>query len=159
MSHKLPSHHPDPFHRPAHSLRVSLFALVTVALVSGFLIAKFNWKNTTAANLPINAAETLRKCSLLKAEPGPPVDFYSRTQSDRFQPGTPPTLIRNATIWTGRVSGHETVIGDLLLDKGIIKEVGDISQTTIDKYGQQLVVVDAAGAWVSPGCVLKLLVQ
>ncbi|KAG6903044.1 hypothetical protein C0995_007477 [Termitomyces sp. Mi166 len=154
MSHKLPSHHPHPSHRHPHPLlRSPLFALVATALTLGFLNLKFNWKSNTTVNLPVNAAEILNKCSLLNAEPGPPADFYSRAQSDRFQPGTPPTLIRNATIWTGRVSGHETIIGDLLLDKGIIKEVGDVSQATIDMYSQQLVVVDAGGAWVSPGIV------
>ncbi|KAG6891465.1 hypothetical protein C0992_006196 [Termitomyces sp. T32_za158] len=152
MSHKLPTHHPNLSHRHRPARYLSFF-LLSIPLTFGFLNAAFNWKSATTANLPINAAETLRKCSLLNAEPGPPVDFYNRTQSDRFQPGTPPTLIRNATIWTGRVSGHETIIGDLLLDKGIIKEVGDISQTTIDSYGQQLVVVEAARAWVSPGIV------
>ncbi|KAG6900680.1 hypothetical protein C0993_004990 [Termitomyces sp. T159_Od127] len=154
MSCKLPSHHPGPIRRPARSpLHFSLLASVTVALILGLFNAKFNWKSATTANLPINAVEILRKCNSLSAEPGPPVDFYSRIESDRFQSGTPPTLIRNATIWTGRVSGHEIIVGDLLLDKGIIKEVGDISQTIIDSYGEQLVVVDAARAWVSPGIV------
>ncbi|KAG6832611.1 hypothetical protein H0H92_014447 [Tricholoma furcatifolium] len=154
MSEKLPSHHYAPSHKRRRSLLQSpLFALVSAALTLGLLNVKFNWQSSTTANVPINAAEILQKCSLLNAEPGPPVDFYSRTQSDRFQEGTPPTLIRNATIWTGRVSGHETIIGDLLLDKGIIQVVGDISPSTIEAYGSKLVVVDAAGAWVSPGIV------
>ncbi|KAG6911111.1 hypothetical protein DXG01_003851 [Tephrocybe rancida] len=153
MSDKLPSHRPHSRKRSHTLLRSPLFTLVAAALTLGLLNAKFNWKSSTSVNLPINAAEIVQKCSLLNAEPGPPANFHSRAQSDRFQEGTSPTFIRNATIWTGRVSGHETIIGDLLLDNGIIKEIGDISQSTIDAYGKQLVVVDAAGAWVSPGIV------
>ncbi|KAG5353785.1 hypothetical protein C0989_002568 [Termitomyces sp. Mn162] len=154
-SHKLPSHYSHRRSRPLLHSPLFKFVLVAIALGTFSFLnnVKFSWEGSTTASLPINAADILHKCSLLNAEPGPPADFYSRTQSDRFQPGTPPTLIKNATIWTGRVSGHETIIGDLLLDQGIIQEVGDISQAIIDAYGQQLVVVDAAGAWVSPGIV------
>ncbi|KAG6841872.1 hypothetical protein C0991_005602 [Blastosporella zonata] len=152
MSDKLPSHRPQ-HKRPHRLIRSPLFALVATALTLGLLNFQFNGENSTTASIPINAEQILQKCSLLDAEPGPPADFHSRTQSDRFQQGTPPTLIRNATIWTGRVSGHEAIIGDLLLDNGLIKGIGDISQSTIDAYGRQLVVIDAAGAWVSPGIV------
>ncbi|KAG6845918.1 hypothetical protein H0H87_000724 [Tephrocybe sp. NHM501043] len=153
MNNKLSSHQPQAYRRSRRLLRPQLFALVATVATLGLLNTQFDWESTMNVDLPINAAEILQKCSLLNAEPGPPADFHSRTQSDRFQQGTPPTLIQNATIWTGRVSGHETIIGDLLLDNGIITAIGDISQSTIDAYGQQLVIVDAAGAWVSPGIV------
>lgn len=48
-----------------------------------------------------------------------PHGFHHRAQSDRFVPSTPPTLIKNATIWTGGNSGHQVIIGNLLLDKGL----------------------------------------
>jgi cytosine/adenosine deaminase-related metal-dependent hydrolase len=64
--------------------------------------------------------------------------------------GTPPVLIRNATIWTGRFDGHEVVSGDVLLDKGIIKGVGEVERSVVDSYGN-LVVIDARGAWVTSG--------
>jgi imidazolonepropionase-like amidohydrolase len=80
----------------------------------------------------------------------PSSEFLSRLQSDRYAAGTPPTLIRNATIWTGRFDGHEVVSGDVLLDKGIINEVGEVKQSVIDSY-RNLVVIDAKGAWVTPG--------
>ncbi|KAF8070512.1 carbohydrate esterase family 9 protein [Lyophyllum atratum] len=150
---KLPSHRSNAPPRPAHPLlRSRLFALVATVFALGVLNANFKWQDTKSANLPINSAQILQKCSLLDAQPGPPADFHLRTQSDRFQEGTPPTLIRNATIWTGRVSGYEVVVGDLLLDKGIIQAVGNVDQSTLDAYAD-LVVVDAAGAWVSPGIV------
>ncbi|KAG6849988.1 hypothetical protein H0H93_002778 [Arthromyces matolae] len=154
MADKLPVHQfNSPRKRSRPLLRSPLFSLVAVALTLGLFNVKYNWQSNTTANLPINVAEILQRCSLLDAEPGPPADFHTRTESDRFQLGTPPTLIKNATIWTGRVSGHETTIGDLLLDKGLIKDVGDIPQDVLDAYGERLVVVDAAGAWVSPGIV------
>jgi imidazolonepropionase-like amidohydrolase len=87
----------------------------------------------------------------------PPKDFFSRSESDRYVAGTPPTLIRNATIWTGRFDGHEVVSGDVLLDKGIIKGVGEVEQSVIDSYSN-LVVIDAKGAWVTPGYVVQILI-
>ena len=41
----------------------------------------------------------------------------------RTQPGTKPTLIRNATIWTGKGNGTVVVSGDILLGDWIIKAV------------------------------------
>lgn len=130
---KLPYYCPNaPPKRARPFLRFPLFAAVATVFSLGVLNVTFEWQDTKLAKLPVNAAEILQKCSLLDAQPGPPHDFHLRTQSDRFQEGTHPTLIRNATIWTGRVSGHEIVVGDLLLEKGIIKAVGDIDQSALD---------------------------
>ena len=41
-------------------------------------------------------------------------------------------LLKNATIWTGRVNGYEVVKGDLLLNKGIIQSVGHVAAEMID---------------------------
>lgn len=89
--------------------------------------------------------------------PGPPKDFHHRTESDRYVAGTPPTLVRNATIWTGRVSGYEVITGDLLIDKGIIQRVGKLRKSALDAY-KDLVVIDAAGAWVTPGYVPTIVI-
>jgi len=65
---------------------------------------------------PIHAEELLRTCSARLVIPGPPEDFKSRTESDRFEPGTPVTYIKNATIWIGRSEGTYQY-ADILLDK------------------------------------------
>ncbi|KAG5639405.1 hypothetical protein H0H81_002937 [Sphagnurus paluster] len=150
---KLPSHLPsEPPRRKRAHLRSPLLAAAATLFSLGVLNLNFQSQGVKFVQVPINAAEIQHKCKLLDAKPGPPDDFHLRTVSDRFQPGTPPTLIRNATIWTGRVSGHEVVVGDLLLDRGIIQSLGDIPQSVLDAYNN-LVVVDAEGAWVSPGIV------
>ncbi|OBZ68120.1 hypothetical protein A0H81_11871 [Grifola frondosa] len=102
--------------------------------------------------VPLHAAEVLDKCRLLDVKAGPPPDFNQRTQSDRFIPGTLPTLIKNATIWTGRVDGLEVLKGDILLDLGIIKRIGHIERSLLDDY-DVLLTIDAKGGWVSPGIV------
>ncbi|QRW21792.1 carbohydrate esterase family 9 protein [Rhizoctonia solani] len=79
-----------------------------------------------------------------------PESFWSRAESERWEPGTPPTLIQNATIWTGGDNGDEVVLGDILLDKGIIKAVGEYP-LGLDAVGNKLVVKNVQGAWVSPG--------
>lgn len=131
-----------------------LAALVVVVTVSSVGVT-FDWHQDKSSQVPINTAQIIQQCQALHVLPGPPSDFHERTQSDRYVFGTPPTLLRNATIWTGGHSGHEVVVGDVLLDKGLIKEFGTVKQSVLDAY-QDLVVVDAAGAWVTPGCVSYL---
>ena len=69
----------------------------------------------------------------------------------RFVQGTPPTLILNATIWTGGRNGTEVVFGDLLLDKGLVQAVGYIPPAMRAKLEDDAVIVNADGAWVTPG--------
>ena len=107
--------------------------------------------------LPIHVEETLNKCRNLHTKPGPPPDFNLRTESDRYVPGTKATLIRNATIWTGRVDGLEIIKGDLLLDKGLVKGLGVVDPKVLAHYGADaLNTIDADGAWVSPGYVFYI---
>ena len=65
---------------------------------------------------PPDADEILGMCQHLQQTPGPPEEFFSRTESDRYVPGTLPILITNATIWVGK--GQEPLAGtDIILDK------------------------------------------
>ncbi|THH17725.1 hypothetical protein EW146_g3143 [Bondarzewia mesenterica] len=101
--------------------------------------------------IPFNASQILDMCNKIDAKPGPSPTFYDRTTSDRFQPGTKPTLIHNATIWTGRVDGLEVIRGGLLLDGGLIKAVGDVDSSSINY--QEVTTLNAHGAWISPGII------
>lgn len=146
---KLPSHHREgPKARASPLFRLLTFSIL--ASVASLYYLTLQWADNTSSNVPINAAEIVQKCQKLDQPPGPPQDFHLRTESDRFQTGTRATLLRNATIWTGRVSGHEVIRGDVLLDKGLIKAVGHVKQSVLDTYND-LVTVDVAGAWVTPG--------
>jgi hypothetical protein len=98
----------------------------------------------------------LARCAGLKITPGPPSFFHSRDKSDRHEPGTNATLIRNAVIFTGRDQGKEVVSGDILLDKGIIKGLGKVSWRLIENT-PNLTVVDAKGAWLTPGLGMTFL--
>ncbi|KAJ7512479.1 carbohydrate esterase family 9 protein [Mycena galericulata] len=127
-------------------------ALVLLAAFSYSLTYLLWPSNSHAEHLPLNVAAILAQCSALHLTPGPPDDFYSRTQSDRFVEGTPPTLVRNASIWTGLEEGNEVILGDVLIHKGIIQKVGSVDQALLRSY-PDIVVLDAAGSWVSPGIV------
>lgn len=108
------------------------------------------------SRVPIDVNHILNKCSNLNTTPSPPPGFYSRARSDRYVPGTKPLLIRNATIWTGRMDGLEVVGGDVLLEGGIIKKVGRVNETAINEIsgeGVKYNTVNVEGAWVTPGCV------
>lgn len=100
--------------------------------------------------VPANAQAVLRQCAGLRATPGPPADFAARDKSDRFEPGTRPTLIKNAQVWTGARNGTETVEGDVLLSGGVVKGIGYIPKALLDEL-TDLVTIDAGGAWVTPG--------
>jgi hypothetical protein len=102
-------------------------------------------------HIPQNAQQILSQCSATKASPGPSASFLEREVSDRFEPGTKSTLIRNATILTGGRNGTEVIFGDLLLDKGIVKGVGEIPDFRIARLSGDLTEVDANGAWLTPG--------
>lgn len=107
-----------------------------------------------SANVPFHATETLNKCRLLAVTPSSAV-HPSRSQSDRYDASlTKPTLLRNATIWTGLVDGFEVIKGDILLDKGLIKAIGhfDPGDAALTQY-TGIVSHDLGGAWVSPGYV------
>ncbi|THU91950.1 composite domain of metallo-dependent hydrolase [Dendrothele bispora CBS 962.96] len=134
-------------------LRVlSLVSLIAVGTYVTILSNLPSPKSTSS--IPINVAEILDKCANLNATPGPPKDFYSRSQSDRFEQGTKSVLIKNAKIWTGGKNGTEVIErGDVLIDKGIIKAIGRIDESRVlEEYGF-VEKVDANGAWLSPGIV------
>jgi hypothetical protein len=79
---------------------------------------------------PLHAEHLLNTCRALRIMPGPSSDFASRTESDRYVPGTNATWIRNATIWIGRAEGtYES--GDVLLHKGLILKVGHITKVDL----------------------------
>lgn len=117
-------------------------------LVLGFLLWNHHFVHNTQLYAPSNAARA--KCRALKFLAGPASDFYSRETSDRFQFGTRPSLIRNATIWTSAHNGTEVVSGDVFLDGGIIKAVGSVPGHLLIK-APDLVVYEANGGWLTPG--------
>ena len=106
-----------------------------------------------ASGAPKNAGRLIDKCSTLSVLPAPSPDFNNRTVSDRYDPPlTPkkPILIRNATIWTGETAeGSEIIVGDVLLEKGIIRSVGSTEDGALEDVEE----IDVNGAWVTPGIV------
>lgn len=123
---------------------------LTYTLQSAFELTRREGQFLKSPHVPPDAQEILHKCRMLKATPGPSEDFFSRTVSDRYEPGTSAVLLKNATIWTGRESGKEVIHGDVLLDKGLIKAVGDIVRS---KLPDKVKEIDLYGSWVTPGIV------
>jgi hypothetical protein len=119
---------------------------------------------------PLHAEQILTRCAPLKISAGPPAGFHDRTQSDRFVRGTKPTLLHNARIWTGESNGTQVLRGDIFIDQGIIRGVGNVNLSAFGLEIDAMVargeldVVDVRGAWVTPGsvcnqfCILYTLV-
>lgn len=128
---------------------------LVVAIVSAGFLALQSYQLTTTGrhSIPAHASATFARCQSLQQHAGPPSDFHSRKESDRFAPGTKPTLIKNGRIWTGGENGTEVVHGNILIDKGLIVNIGHFSNAALRVYGSDLQVVDADGAWVTPGIV------
>jgi len=71
--------------RLAHWLLLSGICTLALLHYNQFLHAQ--------QEVPIHVAKALDRCRSLTTVPGPPSDFYSRSTSDRFEPGTKPTVI------------------------------------------------------------------
>ncbi|KAF8590883.1 composite domain of metallo-dependent hydrolase [Ramaria rubella] len=140
-------------------LRRQRFSWVFLALsIITLLYLPSYWTLHSATDLservPLDASHILSRCAEVKTRPGFPADFYTRTKSNRFQAGTRPTLIHNATIWTGEDSGKEQFMGDIFMDGGIIKWIGVTALEEVGNiYGDNVDIVDARGAWTTPGIV------
>ncbi|PCH43664.1 hypothetical protein WOLCODRAFT_75840 [Wolfiporia cocos MD-104 SS10] len=137
----------------AQTLRLLLAALVLCVVGSVFLsYTSITFSVSVSRRVPRHASSVLAKCADLRRKPRPSEGFYEREQSDRFQPGTRPLHIRNATLWTGRVRGMEVLTGDLFLEGGIIRAVGHVGKHLLSKH-RDVETLDAHGAWVTPGIV------
>lgn len=101
-------------------------------------------------NFPPNAQEILDRCAGLKTVPIIPQSFRDRKSSERYEYGNNATLIRDATIFTGKNNGKEIIRGDILLDRGVVKGVGWIPARVIDE-AENLTILEAHGAWITPG--------
>jgi hypothetical protein len=140
-------------------IRRLLSFLTVLFVVFSFYTIWFNNHKTSP-----NSQLVLERCKAISTPAGPPSDFKPSSRikkgSDRYVPGTPPTLILNAKIWTGTDNGSNVLFGDILLDKGLVLFVGPMPRHLLDKYQgrrktseNEIVVVDAAGKWVTPGLV------
>lgn len=125
------------------------FAVILLTITTGRNGLFFTRTNQAGSK----SCPTQVRCAVSKAKPGPTTGFDERTSSDRFVAGTKPVLIKGARVWTGENNGTEVVSGDVLLDKGIIQRVGHLSASSLAAYGTDLVVIDANGAWITPGLV------
>jgi hypothetical protein len=129
----------------------ALLYLLALCAVTSTCTFYWNGHSTDARaasqRIPLEAQEILMRCASLRMTSGPPLNFADRSVSDRFEEGTPATLIKNATIWTGQKNGTEIIYGDLLLDKGIVKAIGQVPRSPL----HDVRTVDAGGAWVTPG--------
>ena len=139
-------------------LSYQLRALLCLVFSSLFLlIPQLTGKNTFLLSRskvpPLHSSAIIAKCRHLQMQAGPPQDFRIRTHSDRFEEGTRPVLVKNAKIWTGGKNGTEVIQGDILMENGIIKNIGYLQSGSIESYGERLMVLDAKGAWITPGIV------
>ncbi|KZT52272.1 carbohydrate esterase family 9 protein [Calocera cornea HHB12733] len=137
---------------PAPRRRPKLARFVLLAIASYAVVRLWGlhlpWSHPPVYS-PANVDKIIAQCRALPLVPTPPVGFAARTESDRFEPGTPPTLITNATIWLG---GERVVVGELYMDGGVVMAIGYVPK---ELYANEpgVVVVNAREAWVTPGIV------
>lgn len=130
---------------------VLLFSAVVATLALHFSTGLTSPYYQTLHVAPINAQEILGKChSLRTPPPSPSAEFKKREASDRYEPGTNATWIRNCRILTGERNGSVIIDGDLFLHNGVVRAVGKVPWHLPDKT-PNVTVIDAEGAWVTPG--------
>lgn len=146
---------------PPRNIRRNFVVILALLVVFQFYILSSSFPTLfrRTEQLPFYAERSLARCSSLRLSAGPTSDFQDRTESDRFVHGTKATLLHNARIWTGENNGTKIVHGDVLFDKGIIQDVGNLNLSALgydvnDMIARgELNVLDVHGAWVTPGCV------
>ena len=128
--------------------------LILLSVLAAFYVLHQSTSLSIQYQLPSTAIhhyETVARCRHLNDKPGPPDDFYKRKESDRFVPGTKTVFIKNATIWTGFDNGKEVFTGDILLGRGLIRWIGHDLSARVVASGLNADVIDAEGAWLTPG--------
>ncbi|KAF5323787.1 hypothetical protein D9619_012926 [Psilocybe cf. subviscida] len=108
-------------------------------------------------------AALVAKCNDVNRPAGPPASFTpsSRLRSadrgnERWVPGTPPVLIKNARIWTG-----EEIIehGDVFVERGLVVAAGFLPPSllyhikSLEGTDTKVEIIDAHGRWLTPGLV------
>lgn len=136
--------------RTTRKARFSLTVIFFV-LVCYTLLYSIDRPVRLPADVTARREQLLKHCKYINTPAGPPPNFYDRTHSDRYVPGTKPVWLKNAKIWTGSRNGTEFISGDIVLDKGLIQAVGYIPPHLLGDPDLQ--VEDVKGAWITPGLV------
>ncbi|KAF8662710.1 hypothetical protein AX16_001152 [Volvariella volvacea WC 439] len=166
-----PSTGPMIMTRPITKLRTFTALLLGASLALTLLALASTYDSGSASSLfpfPFgkhkhrhgNPAERKRLhdlCKALHAPAGPHHSYNPHTRikkgSERYVPGTPPTLLRNARIWTGGKNGTEVIQGDILLDRGVIVRAGHVPRWVLAGIQGKIEVIDVNGKWITPGLV------
>ena len=148
-AHHLPQYYTLTWHRNSLLGRVALVVVATTVVYGLSAVFRYPSSRLLAQSTTQYSEDILNRCANRHAAPGSPADDFIRHVSDRFEPGTRPTLIKNVTLWTGARNGTEIVYGDIFLDKGLVQGIGYIPEMLYT--GRDTDVVDAHGGWVTPG--------
>jgi hypothetical protein len=98
---------------------------------------------------------SIDRCNALRTPAGSPPGFTSRTRSDRAIEESPPILIRNVTLWTGKPEegdgiGEVREGVDVYVSDGIIQS---IERTGERKPLKHETIIEGNGAWMTPGII------
>ena len=156
-AHHLPQYYTLAWHRNSLLGRVALVVVATTVVYGLSAVFRYPSSRLLAQSTTQYSEDILNRCANRHAAPGSPADDFIRHVSDRFEPGTRPTLIKNVTLWTGARNGTEVVYGDILLDKGLVQGIGYIPEWDYSSYDTD--VVDAHGGWVTPGLGTPLRIR
>ncbi|KAF2737746.1 amidohydrolase [Polyplosphaeria fusca] len=146
--------------------RRKAFRLFAVAFVAYLGWSTFQLVKNTQKPANILSIEQLQAdhavCASLRAVPQEPSG--SRERNQRWVSTTKPTLIRNATIWTGeaaartseeearRGKGYSWIAGqDVFIDNGLIKTIGE--KISLDGLPKETQTYDANGRQLTAGIV------
>jgi hypothetical protein len=134
---------------------LSFYFFIALSIMVSILVTQLQAVHIPSLyrRVPPHISLAISRCQHLQLKTGPPPGFYGRTRSDRYVEGTKPILLRRARIWTGEKNGTEVIRGDILLDMGLIKAVGHVALRDLKAFKDELTIIDAKNAWVTPGIV------
>ncbi|KAH7135320.1 amidohydrolase [Dendryphion nanum] len=145
--------------------RRRVFRLFAVALISYFAYYAYRISNNTTVASPWLAVHKLQEdyatCATLRRIPANTTS--SRDTNKRWVKGTKPTLIRNATIWTGEPvvgtseedarlgKGYGWIPSDVLIDRGLIIKIK--KSISIEDLPEGTEIFEAHGRRLTAGIV------
>jgi hypothetical protein len=150
--------------------RALRFWTLLLALIIFVVFAEWNeipgWKKgtrTAGISLSIEKLEAdLATCSKLRTKPTDPIGV-GRERNARYIDGNKPTLIKNATVWTGEPVkstsakdshtgiGYSWITADVFLEFGLIKAVGE--HLDLSAFSSDYLVWDAKGRQLTTGII------
>lgn len=135
---------------------VGLVLSCLYAIPSGPFLAFQNTSVKLTSSQKATLQASIDRCNAIKLPAGPPPDFANRVRSDRAIEKSPPLLLKNVTLWTGKPEegdGFGQVLEgvNVYTKDGIIKSI--YKAEDVQGSSNDAIEIEGNGRWLTPGII------